>query len=44
MDRKAMTPLLLIIAGILLVWLGVTGRLGDFLAAVFTPNALVVNE
>lgn len=31
-------PLLFILAGLLLVWLGITGRLGVFLAAIFLPG------
>jgi hypothetical protein len=37
------SPLLFFLVGILLVWLGVTGRLGVFLAAIFTPERVNVN-
>jgi hypothetical protein len=35
---KSAAPLLFVLAGILLLYLGVTGRLGLFLAAIFTPE------
>ncbi len=31
-------PAVLFILGLLLVWLGITGRLGVFMAALFTPT------
>lgn len=36
------SPLLFFLGGVLLVWLGVTGRLGLFLGALFTPDAVEV--
>jgi len=35
---KSATPLLFLLAGALLLYLGVTGKLGLFLAAIFTPE------
>lgn len=37
-------PILFILVGVLLVWLGITGRLGVFLAALFTPDKVSVNS
>lgn len=37
------TPLLLLVAGLLLAWLAITGRLAVFLAALFTPNEVTVS-
>jgi hypothetical protein len=34
------TPFLLLLLGIAFIWLGLTGRLGAVLAAVFTPGKL----
>lgn len=38
------SPLLFFVGGLLLVWLGVTGRLGVFLAALFTPDKVEVSS
>lgn len=35
---KSAAPLLFLLAGVLLLYLGVTGQLGLFLAAIFTPQ------
>jgi hypothetical protein len=42
-QQKA-TWLVIIGAGILLVVLGVTGRAGDLLGAVFAPDEMVVDQ
>jgi hypothetical protein len=36
-------PLILIILGVCLVWLGITGRLGAVLGAIFEPERMTVN-
>jgi len=33
----------LFVFGLILIWLGITGRLGLFLAAIFTPDEVVPN-
>lgn len=33
-----------ILLGLVLIWAGVTGRLGLFLAAIFTPTEVEVNK
>lgn len=36
-------PLLFLLFGVVIVWLGITGRLGVFLASIFTPGSVTVN-
>lgn len=38
------SPVLFILAGLLLIWLGITGRLGVFLAALFQPSSVNVGS
>lgn len=37
------TPLIFLVVGFLILYLGVTGRLGVFLAAIFIPGQVKVN-
>lgn len=37
------TPFILLILGVAFVWLGLTGRLGAVLAAIFQPDRLMDN-
>jgi hypothetical protein len=34
----------LLLLGLILIWTGVTGRLGLFLAAIFTPDEVIPNK
>lgn len=38
------TPLLLITIGVLILWLGINGRLGMFLASLFTPKHVLTGD
>jgi hypothetical protein len=38
------TPFVLLLLGALLIWLGMTGRLGAVLAAIFEPTKLVQGD
>lgn len=40
-DKSA--PVLFLVGGVLLIWLGVTGRLGVVLASIFTPEEVGTN-
>lgn len=35
------TPFILLLLGVMFIWLGLTGRLGAVLAAIFEPGKLV---
>lgn len=37
------SPIILLLIGLLLVWAGITGRLGLTLAAIFTPGEVMPN-
>lgn len=39
-----MKTVMMFSVGAVLIWAGVTGRLGLFLAAIFTPDEVVPNE
>jgi hypothetical protein len=38
-----MQGIVLLTLGLLLIWAGVSGRLGLFLAAIFTPDEVILN-
>lgn len=40
---KYSSPILFLILGLLLLWAGVTGRLGSILAALFAPSEVTGN-
>ena len=38
-----MRPFFLILLGILIIWLGFTGRLGVVLASIFAPTGVMID-